>query len=73
MELMHNTLFLLFLTLLLILTVYPHTWIKIMLSFIAKTYGFFLWYTSQYLFLFILFIIETFLFYNLLKSVFHSV
>jgi hypothetical protein len=72
-QLLNNTVFLLFLTILLILTVYPHTWLKVFLSLMGTIYGWFLWYTGQYLFLFSLFFIETFLWYNLLKTVFHLV
>ena len=73
MELLYNTFFLLFLTILLTLTVYPYTWLKIFLSILSTVYGWFLWYTGQYLFLVSLFFIETFLLYNLLKTVFHLV
>jgi hypothetical protein len=71
MELLYNTFFLLFLTILLTLTVYPYTWLKVVLSILSTIYGWFLWYTGQYLFLLSLFFIETFLLYNLLKTVFH--
>ena len=71
MELLYNTFFLLFLTILLTLTVYPYTWLKVVLSILSTIYGWFLWYTGQYLFLLGLFFIETFLLYNLLKTVFH--
>jgi len=73
MELLYNTFFLLFLTILLTLTVYPYTWLKVFLSILSTIYGWFLWYTGQYLFLVSLFFIETFLLYNLLKTVFHLV
>jgi small-conductance mechanosensitive channel len=73
MELLYNTFFLLFLTILLTLTVYPYTWLKVCLSILSTIYGWFLWYTGQYLFLLSLFFIETFLLYNLLKTVFHLV
>ena len=73
MELLYNTFFLLFLTILLTLTVYPYTWLKVFLSILSTVYGWFLWYTGQYLFLVSLFFIETFLLYNLLKTVFHLV
>jgi hypothetical protein len=72
-QLLYNTQYLLYLTLLLVLTVHPYTWLKVFLSFISTIYGWFLWYTSQYLFLFSLFFIETFLLYNLAKTVFHLV
>ena len=71
MELLYNTFFLLFLTIVLTLTVYPYTWLKVGLSILSTIYGWFLWYTGQYLFLLGLFFIETFLLYNLLKTVFH--
>ena len=71
--LLNNTVYLLYLTTLLILTVYPYTWLKVFLTFLSTIYGWFLWYTGQYLFLVSLFIIETFLLYNLLKTIFHLI
>ena len=71
--LLTNTMYLLFLTFLLILAIYPYTWIKIFISFITSIYGWFLWSTGQYVFLISLFIIETFLLYNLLKTAFHLI
>ena len=71
MDLLYNTVFLLFLTILMTLAVYPHTWLKVLLSILSTMYGWFLWYTGQYVFLFSLFFIETLLLYNLLKTVFH--
>lgn len=69
--LLNNTLYLLFLTLLLVLTVYPYAWIKVFFIGIAIIYGLFLWTTGQYLFLFSLLIIGLFLLYSLAKTVFH--
>ncbi len=69
--LLNNTLYLLYLTMLLVLTVYPYAWVKVLVTIISTLYGWFLWFTGQYLFLVSLFFIETFLLYSLAKTVFH--
>jgi len=69
--LLNNTLYLLYLTMLLVLTVYPYAWVKVFVTILSSLYGWFLWFTGQYLFLVSLFFIETFLLYSLAKSVFH--
>lgn len=69
--LLNNTLYLLYLTMLLVLTVYPYAWVKVLVTILSTLYGWFLWFTGQYLFLVSLFFIETFLLYSLAKTVFH--
>jgi hypothetical protein len=71
--LLNNTQYLLFLTLLLILTIYPYTWLKVFLFIITCIYGGYLWTTGQHVFVISLFIIGMFLLYNLAKTVFHLV
>lgn len=71
MDLLNNTVYLLFLTLLLILTLYPNTWVKIGFLSISILYAWFLWSTGQILFLFSILFIGLFLLYSLLKTVFH--
>lgn len=71
MDLLNNTVFLLFLTFLLVLTVYPYTWLKFFFVILTIVYGIFLGSTEQYVFLFSLLVIGLSLLYNLLKSVFH--
>lgn len=69
--LLNNTVYLLYLTMLLVLTVYPYAWVKVFVTILSTLYGWFLWFTGQYLFLLSLFIIETFLLYSLAKTVFN--
>jgi hypothetical protein len=69
--LLNNTLYLLYLTMLLVLTIYPYAWVKVLITILSTLYGWFLWFTGQYLFLVSLFFIETFLLYSLAKTVFH--
>jgi len=69
--LLNNTLYLLYLTLLLVLTVYPYAWIKVFFIGITFLYGWFLWTTGQTVFLVSLLIIGLFLLYSLAKTVFH--
>ena len=71
--LLNNTQYLLFLTLLLILTIYPYTWLKVFLFIITCIYGGYLWTTGQHVFVISLFIIGMFLLYSLAKTVFHLV
>lgn len=69
--LLNNTIYLLYLTMLLVLTVYPYAWVKVLVTILSTLYGWFLWFTGQYLFMLSLFIIETFLLYSLAKTVFN--
>lgn len=71
--LLNNTLYLIFLTLLLILTIYPYTWLKVFFLIVTTVYAWVLWSTGQMVFLISLFIIGFFLLYNLTKSVFQLV
>ncbi len=71
--LLNNTQYLLFLTLLLILTIYPYTWLKVFLFIITCIYGGYLWTTGHHVFVISLFIIGMFLLYSLAKTVFHLV
>ena len=72
-QLLNNTQYLLFLTFLLILTVYPNTWLKVFLLGITVLYGGYLWTTGQPVFVISLFVIGLFLLNNLAKTVFHLV
>lgn len=72
-QLLNNTQYLLFLTFLLILTIYPYTWLKVFLLCITVLYGGYLWTTGQHVFVISLFVIGLFLLYNLLKTVFHLI
>jgi hypothetical protein len=69
--LLNNTVYLLYLTMLLVLTIYPYAWVKVLVTILSTLYGLFLWFTGQYIFLVSLFFIETFLLYSLAKTVFH--
>jgi hypothetical protein len=70
--LLNNIVYLLFLTMLLTLTVFQQIWVKVFFNILSVIYSWFLWSTGQYLFFASLFIIETFLLYNILKTVFHN-
>jgi len=69
--LLNNTVYLLFLTLLLVLTIYPYAWVKVFFMGITILYGWFLWSTGQTLFFLSLLAIGLFLMYSLAKTVFH--
>lgn len=69
--LLNNTVYLLFLTLLLILTVYPYAWVKVFFMGLMVVYGAYLWFTGQTLFFLSLLVIGLFLLYSLAKTIFH--
>lgn len=71
--LLNNTLYLLFLTLLLILTIYPYTWLKVFFLLLTTIYAWVLWSTGQMVFLVSLFVIGFFLLYSLAKTMFHLI
>ena len=72
-QLLNNTQYLLYLTLLLILTIYPYTLLKVFLLGITVLYGGYLWTTGQHVFVISLFVIGLFLLYNLAKTFLHLV
>lgn len=69
--LLNNTVYLLFLTLLLVLTVYPYAWVKVFFMGLTVVYGGYLWSTGQTLFFLTLLVIGLFLLYSLAKTVFN--
>lgn len=69
--LMNNTVYLLYLTMLLVLTVYPYAWVKVFFMGITILYGGYLWSTGQTLFFLSLLVIGLFLLYSLAKTVFN--
>jgi len=71
--LLNNTLYLLFLTILLILTIYPYTWLKVFFLFLTTIYAWVLWSTGQMVFLIGLFVIGFFLLYSITKTAFHLI